>query len=73
MKHPIFVKAFGEHIKTLRIERNLSQQNLADLSDVDIRTIQRIEQNLHNPTIDVVYSIALALKLDIKELFNFEF
>lgn len=55
------------------MEKKLSQQNLADLSDVDIRTIQRIEQNLHNPTIDIVYSIAQGLQIDLKVLLDFDY
>lgn len=71
MNHPEFVKAFCIRVKTLRLEREFSQQKLADLSDIDIRTIQRIEQNQHNPTIDMVYSISIGLDVDIKSLLDF--
>ena len=34
---------FGEKLKTLRLERNLSQKALADLSGITVRTIQNYE------------------------------
>ena len=34
---------FGEKLKALRLERNLSQKALADLSGITVRTIQNYE------------------------------
>ena len=43
MKNPSGVKAFGVHLRRLRAAKELSQQELADLSDVAKITVQRIE------------------------------
>jgi DNA-binding XRE family transcriptional regulator len=49
----------------------LSQQNLADAADLAKITIQRIENAKYSATIDVLVSIASALKISLSELVDF--
>jgi transcriptional regulator with XRE-family HTH domain len=71
VKNPSKVKAFGMHLRRLRESEGLSQQNLADKADVAKITIQRIENAKYSATIDVLVSIAGALKISLSELMNF--
>ncbi|MCX6199415.1 MAG: helix-turn-helix transcriptional regulator [Bacteroidetes bacterium] len=71
MKNPLEVKAFGVHLRQLRDAKKLSQQELADLADVAKITIQRIENGKYSATIDVLISIARALKIPLSDLINF--
>ena len=71
MIHPEFIEAFGLRVKKLRAEKELSQQQLANLSEIDIRTIQRVEQCNFNPSLDIVYCISLGFKMNISELLDF--
>ena len=71
VKNPNGVKAFGVRVRQLREAADLSQQELADLADLSKRTIQRIENGKSAATIDVLISIAGALKISLQELTNF--
>ena len=72
MKNPSEIKALGTHLRQLRDARNLSQQELADIADLAKITIQRIENAKYCPTIDVLISIASALKIGLPELVAFK-
>ena len=59
------MKNIAEKIKQKRIEKGISQQDLADLSKLSLRTIQRIESDETQPrevTLNLLYSV-----LDIKD------
>jgi len=71
-KNQGYLKAFGKHLRKLREEQNLSQENLANDSDIPINQIGRIERGEINTTINTAYNIAKALKVEIKELFDFK-
>lgn len=66
-----FIKAFGINLKKLRTENKVSQEELANSSDIPISQIGRIERGEINTTISTAYAISKALEIDIKELFNF--
>ena len=62
---------FGEKLKTLRLERNLSQKALADLSGITVRTIQNYETTDMLPKRRDTYDmLARALGVDVVELLN---
>lgn len=67
-KEPILL-AFGRRVQELRKERNLSQEQLADLAGVHRTYIGMIERAEKNITLCNIKRIAKALKLDIKDLF----
>ena len=71
MKNPAAVKEFGFHVRRLREARNLSQQALADLSDLSKRTIIRIENNQTTPNLDIIVSLSKAMEIALKELVDF--
>jgi transcriptional regulator with XRE-family HTH domain len=65
-----YIKAFGENLRKIRINRKMSQEDLANEADIPLSQIGRIERGEINTTISTVYSLAKAMKVDIKELFN---
>lgn len=65
--------AFAKKLKSLRQSQGLSQQNLADKSDLDLKTIQRIEYKRLNPSLDTLCSISMGLNIELKELMDFKF
>ena len=67
-KEPILL-AFGQRVQELRKERNLSQEQLADLAGVHRTYIGMIERAEKNITLHNIEKIANALKVEIKELF----
>jgi putative transcriptional regulator len=56
-------------IKLARVEKGLSQQELADLVEATRQTIGLIEKGKYNPTINLCIRIALALDKTLNELF----
>ena len=54
-------------LKQLRISRHLSQEQLAQMSGLNVRTIQRVESG-HNASIETLKCLASALEVDIETL-----
>ena len=68
VKNKRLVKAIGEYVRELRIERGISQEELANDADIPLSQIGRIERGENNPTISTLYVIAQALKVELKVL-----
>lgn len=54
-------------LKELRISRHLSQEQLAQMSGLNVRTIQRIESG-HNASVESLKCLASVLEVDIATL-----
>ena len=65
----VSLESFGQRIKSLRTEKGLSQQQLADLVKVSRQTINAIEKGDYNPTINLCIAICKALDKTLDELF----
>lgn len=63
-------KKLGERIKILRKERGLTQEDLADLLDVDRSYMGFVERGERNPTLDKIIKISEAFKISLSELFK---
>lgn len=58
----------GSMIREYRFCRGLSQFELANLSDIHVNTLKRIENSKGNVTIVKLFQLADALELDIRDL-----
>lgn len=56
-------------LKLARIENGLSQQELADLTEVTRQTIGLIEKGKYNPSLNLCIKISKALKKTLNDLF----
>ena len=63
----------GEKIKSIRIQKGLTQEVLAEKTSVSTRTIQRIENNEVDPRSYTLEKISEALNIDFAEFSNFQF
>jgi len=63
----------GEKIKSIRIQKGLTQEILAEKTNISTRTIQRIENNEVDPRSYTLEKIAEALNIDFYEFSNFQF
>lgn len=59
---------FGERLKTIRNERNMTLEQLAFASDVEISQVHRIEKGSINPTLSTLSALAKGLDMTIAEL-----
>ena len=61
-------KQIGENIKKLRIEKNISQEKLAELADLDRTYVHSIEKGDRNISVEVLLKLAQGLKVEITEI-----
>jgi transcriptional regulator with XRE-family HTH domain len=59
---------FSKNLKFLREQRKLSQNKLAELSDVNQTTIARWESEEISPSLDNIYDVANVLNVSIADL-----
>lgn len=60
------MELLGEMIKTVRKERNLTQQQLGELIGVQKSQISKLERNTKNVTIETILKVFRALKANVK-------
>jgi transcriptional regulator with XRE-family HTH domain len=58
----------GKNINRLRMQRGLTQDDLAELAEIDRRYVQRIEAGTANPGIDVICRVREALRASWDEM-----
>ncbi len=66
-----FIKKCGSRIRELRLAKGISQQELANLANIELSQINRIELGKINTSLSQVATIAKALDVHPKELFDF--
>jgi transcriptional regulator with XRE-family HTH domain len=62
------LKQFGNRIRARRMERGLTQLELAESAGVDRKTISRIENSRFSPSLINIYAIADALNVEVRDL-----
>lgn len=66
-----YLLKFGEHLRSLRVSKNLSQENLANDANIPINQVGRIERGEISTTITTIVAISKALNVPVKKLFDF--
>jgi len=61
----------NNHLKDIRKEKNLSQQELADMVGVSRNTISSLETGQYEPTAKLAYVLAIALDKKFEDVFYF--
>jgi transcriptional regulator with XRE-family HTH domain len=65
------LKAFGTRIKSTRLEKGLSQEQLGLIAELDRTYISGIERGLRNVSLINIERLALALNIEPAELLKF--
>ena len=65
-----YSRSLGDVIKRARGKLGLTQNEVADAADIDVRTVLNIENYKGNPKMEVLYPLVRALKIDAREIFN---
>lgn len=60
--------ALGEAVRRLRLERRLSQEQLAERASTDLTQIGGIERGVRNPSYTTLVRLAAALETSVGEL-----
>jgi transcriptional regulator with XRE-family HTH domain len=62
------IQKFAEKLRVLRVEKNISQDALSKLTDIDRSYIGRIDRGEVNISLDKLFKIAKALKCQPADL-----
>lgn len=60
----------GQHLRAVRNEANLTQEQLSDLSHVSIKHIAGIEKGEKNPSFEILLALSKVLKLSLDGLIS---
>ena len=63
---------FGKRIKTLRKQKHMTQEQLAEASTISVDFLSLIERGKNGPSFEVIERLARALEVPIKDLFDFD-
>lgn len=66
-------KRFGAKLAYIRKSQKLSQMKLAEIVDMNFNYIGQIERGEANVTIKTMITLANALDVDLRDLFDFSF
>ena len=61
---------FGQHLKQLRLEQGLSQEQLGLIAELDRTYISGIERGVRNVSLSNIFRLARALDVPASALFN---
>jgi len=59
-------------LKVLRAEKNLTQEELADIIGVSRQTINAIEKEKFDPSLPTAFRISILFNMKIEEIFKYE-
>lgn len=63
---------FGKRLQQLRTEVGMTQEQLADKTQLTVESISNMERGLYGPKFENLEKIAAVLKVQVKELFDFD-
>lgn len=63
-------RRFGENLRQLRRSRGLTQEGLAEKSDLSVDAVRRIEWGTISPSLDTLSKLARGLDISLRTLFS---
>lgn len=63
------LKEFGENLRNIRKSKKLSTEQLANLAEIELVQVNRIELGKTNPKLSTIRSLARALDISPKDFF----
>ncbi len=61
-------RGLAQSVKLRRKELGLSQEELADMAEIDRTYASQIERGVANPSLEVLYRVARSLEIDLPVL-----
>jgi transcriptional regulator with XRE-family HTH domain len=62
---------FGIRLRGIRRERELTQEQFAELMGISVDFLSLIERGINSPSFEVLEKMEAALKMPVRELFDF--
>lgn len=70
MRAAKFHRLLGANVRKARWLRGLTQQGAAEAAQLNLRYYQEIERGTRNPTVEVMFVIATALRIAVADLMD---
>lgn len=64
----LMANKFGDNVKKIRVEKNISQQELADIVGIHSTHVSRYERNMAQPSVEIAKKMAEALNVSVDTL-----
>jgi transcriptional regulator with XRE-family HTH domain len=61
----MLVERFGEAVKTRRKELGITQPHLAELAEISVNTLYKLEKGQGNPSLEVLAKLAEVLGMEL--------
>ena len=68
LRDPIAISVLSKNVKRFRAKNGLTQEELANMADIEYSQISRIERGVINTSVSVIFAIAKALQVKPSEL-----
>jgi transcriptional regulator with XRE-family HTH domain len=68
---PTLRKEFGIRLRTIRLERKLSQERFAEFVGISVDFLSLIERGRNAPSFETIERMAKKLRVPVMELFDF--
>lgn len=65
-----FKYLLGRNIKAERIRKDITQEQFAELIDMSLSHVSKIEQGITSPTAIAMYKMSKALKIPMEDFFK---
>jgi transcriptional regulator with XRE-family HTH domain len=72
LKKEILQKNFGQHIRSIRLKKGLTQIEVSSKMNKDQQSLQRVESGNVSPSLFYLFQLANGLDISIQELMTFE-
>ena len=72
LRHEIFLKKFGQNLRQIRLKKGLSQDDISFSTSISANQVGRIERGEINAGLSTIYEITTFLKIEVRDLFDFE-
>jgi transcriptional regulator with XRE-family HTH domain len=62
---------FGKHLRAIRQERQLTQEEFAELVGISVDFLSLIERGINAPSFEVLGQMSKNLRMPVRDLFDF--
>ena len=69
---PDYSRPLGDTVRKAREQMGMTQNQVAELLNIDVRTLLNIENYKGNPKMEILFPLICALNIDPRNIFNSE-
>ena len=68
----VLKEQFGKRVKALRVQKQMTQEKLAESAHISVDFLSLIERGRNAPSFPIIERLAHALGVPVKDLFDFD-